>query len=178
MPYFSRLTDIVTCSLTALLKDSDDPQGTLRDVIREMEEGLGGAQRSVQSAQQSRQRLVAELDESREQSEHFDQQAIQLLQANDENGARMALYRKKEASDLMAGLEQQVSVANSTYEALMTTYRALEARLAEARRKLNDLGGSESADSQYGSLSETAQNMRHSEVELELAAMKERLNQS
>ena len=35
MPYFSRLTDIVTCSLTEILDSSDDPQTTLKEVLEE-----------------------------------------------------------------------------------------------------------------------------------------------
>ncbi len=178
MPYFSRLTDIVTCSLTALLNETDNPQEALQDIIREMEGGLAGAQRSVQSARQNEERLQSELEQSRQQVEHFDTEALRLLKENDENAARMALYRKKEASDLAAGLQQQVAVAHSTYEALMTTYRALEARLAEARRKLSEYGLSESDDSKYEALTDTAHQMRQSEVEEELAALKQRLDQS
>ena len=50
MSYFSRLTDIVTCNIGDMLRREDDPKGAIRRIIEEMEEGLGGARRSVATA--------------------------------------------------------------------------------------------------------------------------------
>ncbi len=173
MPFFSRLTDIVTCNLTDLLTNSDDPQGTLKEVIDEMEQGLAGAQRSVDSARQNCKNLEQELADSRKQVSRWENEALQQLSTGDENAARQSLYRKKEAADIAAGLEQQVQVAHSTYDSLMTTYRALEARLAEARRKLSELG-IEATDS-HAPLTASAKQMREQEVEDELAALRNRI---
>lgn len=177
MPHFSRLTDIVTCNLTELLKQASDPRATLDEVIREMEEGLAGAQRSVQTARRNEERLQAEYNEAQGESERWQAEAMKALKSGDENAARMALYRKKEAHDLSAGLAQQVRVAHSTWEDLMTTYRALEARLAEAQRKYTELGGAEQK-STSDSLAATARELRGQEVEDELAELKRQLDQS
>ena len=41
MPHFSRLTDIVTCSLTEILESSEDPAATLREVVDlDLEDGF------------------------------------------------------------------------------------------------------------------------------------------
>lgn len=177
MPFFSRLTDIVTCCLTEMLAEAEDPRLMLEEIIREMEEGLAGAQRSVQTSQRSEERLRQELQESQEQVQHWEKQALADLKGGDENSARMALYRKKEAQDLTAGLRQQVQVAVSTSESLMTTYRALEARLAEARRRLDQLGGNV-GNSNTDALEATARQLRGREVEDELAELKRRMSQS
>jgi phage shock protein A len=63
MPHFSRLTDIVTCSLTAILEESDDPRATLGEVIQEMEEGLSSARRVAKTAAANRSRLEQEIAE-------------------------------------------------------------------------------------------------------------------
>jgi phage shock protein A len=47
--------------------------------------------------------------------------------------------RKRETEDLEAGIQQQLTAATSTREHLTTTLRAIEARLAEARRRLHEL---------------------------------------
>ncbi len=174
MPFFSRLTDIVTCNLTDLLTNSDDPQATLQEVMNEMEQGLVGAQRSVQTARKSKKNLEQELEDSRKQVADWEATALEQLNAGDENTARTSLYRKKEAADIVAGLEQQVQVAHSTYESLMTTYRALEARLAEAKRKQSELGIEDDKDDDT-SLTSTARQIREEEIEDELAAMKNRI---
>ncbi len=177
MPHFSRLTDIVTCNLTDLLNNSENPQETLQEVIDEMEQGLAGAQRSVQTAEKNVQALEEELAASRKQIAEWDAAALEQLNAGDENAARTSLYRKKEVTDISAGLEQQVQVAHSTYESLMTTYRALEARLAEAKRKQSDLGMQQQG-ADHGSLTADAKKIRDQEVEDELAALKNRIQGS
>ena len=176
MPFFSRLTDIVTCNLTDLLTNSDDPQATLQEIIDEMEQGLAGAQRSVQTAQKNKRALEEDLKDSQKQIADWDATALEQLNAGDENAARTSLYRKKEVTDIAAGFEQQVQVAHSTYESLMTTYRALEARLAEAKRKQAELGVKENDD--HSTLTTTAKQLREQEVEDELAALKNRIQNS
>jgi phage shock protein A len=61
------------------------------------------------------------------------------LSTGDDPQARLALLRKQEIEDVIAGLEQQHKAAHATAEHLATTQRALDARLAEARRKLDRL---------------------------------------
>jgi phage shock protein A len=47
--------------------------------------------------------------------------------------------RKRETEDLAAGIQQQLAAAASTREHLSTTLRAIEARLAEAQRRRQEL---------------------------------------
>jgi phage shock protein A len=88
MPYFTRLTDIVTCSLTEILNDSADAEVTLREVIREMEQGLSGARRSARTADSNRARIQQEIAEHTEQMEQWVTRARAALQANREDEAR------------------------------------------------------------------------------------------
>lgn len=140
MSYFSRLTDIVTCNLSALLAAAEDPQAALREIILEMREGLAGAKRSVAAAQGSEERLAAEIEEHRQQAERWEAKARQELLAGNEGEARTCLLRKREVQDLIAGLEQQHRAARATREHLATMYRALEARLSEALRRQEEAG--------------------------------------
>ena len=72
-----------------------------------MQEGLAGAERSVNTAECNEQRLKKELDDYQGQIVQWTDCAKQALQATDEAGARDALTRKHEFGDLIAGLEQQ-----------------------------------------------------------------------
>ena len=135
MSYFSRLTDIVTCNLSDILAREAEPREAIGRIISEMEEGLTGARRSVAAASGSVERLEKEIEEHRRQTELWTTKAKDELSAGNENGARLALLRKSEVADVIGGLEQQLKAAVSTRDHLATTLRALEARLAEARRK-------------------------------------------
>jgi len=135
MVYFSRLTDIVTCSLSNILEGEADPAAAIVQIIKEMEEGLAGAKRSAQTAAAAEQRIRNEMAAHEEQSANWLEKARAALTADDETTARTALARKQEIENIVAGLQQQHQAACTTLEHLSTTQRALTGRLAEACRK-------------------------------------------
>lgn len=139
MSFFSRLSDIVTCNLSEILRKSTDPARDIQQMISEMEQGLGGARRSVQSATSSEDRLRAEINSYRDQAEQLRRCAREELASGNEANARETLRHKMEVDDLVAGLEQQLAAASATRAQLQTTLRAIEARLADAHRKLCEL---------------------------------------
>lgn len=135
MPFFSRLTDIVTCNLSSLLSRSEDPEAALEEIIREMQEGLAGAQRCTRTACDNVGRLETEIGSQHQEAQRWLTEAREALSRGAEEQARSLLLRKHEVEDLIAGLEQQLHAAISTRDHLRTTQHALEARLAEARRR-------------------------------------------
>ncbi|MGE3313624.1 MAG: PspA/IM30 family protein [Planctomycetaceae bacterium] len=139
MVYFSRLTDIVTANLSEMLAKESDPVAALKNIVNEMIEGLAGAKRSVATASLSEERLRREIGEHQQQAAEWTAAARRELTAGREKDARLALERKQEVLDVVAGLEQQHKAAIVTRDHLATTLRALEARLAEARRRMRDL---------------------------------------
>ena len=141
MPYFSRLTDIVTCSLSDLLAEADDPTRALAEIIAEMEQGSAGAARSVATAAGTVTRLEGEVEARRTEIDRWDEAAKDELRSGNEEEARAALIRRREARDMVAGLEQELEAARGTLTHLRTTARALDARLADARRKRATLEG-------------------------------------
>lgn len=142
MTYFSRLTDIVTCNLSQLLDQAEDPRRAIVEIIREMQEGVRGAQRSADTASASEQRLREEIESHQSQVELWTGKAKEQLQSGSENDARQSLLRKREVEDLIAGLSQQHKAAIAMQTHLATMQRALQARLSEALRRQESLGGS------------------------------------
>lgn len=179
MSYFSRLTDIVTCSLSQLLSEADDPKAAIAEIIAEMREGLSGAQRSVNTATVSEQRLRLEIDSHREQIEMWTGKAKEQLLSGIESEARQSLLRKREVEDLIAGLSQQHKAAIATREHLATMQRALEARLAEAIRcQVSMCGEVQEPPPEvpaYLSAPPSHHEDRHREVDAELEALKREL---
>jgi phage shock protein A len=80
-------------------------------------------------------RLGRELESNRAQAEYWKARAREALGRGREDLARRALLRKREHDDLAAGLEAQHAEAVRTGTGVRTALRALEARLAEARRR-------------------------------------------
>ena len=182
MSYFNRLTDIVTCNLTEMLRREDDPQSALSRIIEEMEEGLGGARRSVATASRNVDRLRTEIEEHQGRISDWIDKAKTELEAGNEDAARAALARKQEVADLVAGLEQQLSAAESTQAHLSTTLRALEARLTEAQRTRSQLE-TDTPDAPAPTVTEEpppqpSDTERANQVEAELAELKRMLGNS
>jgi len=170
MPYFSRLTEIVTCNLTALLDGAEDREATLEEIIGEMQEGITGAKRSVRTAGNNVARIECEISEQLIQTGEWMSKARESLEQGRDDLARQALSRKKEVENLIAGLEQQLHAAVSTRDHLKTTLHALEARLADAQRRRTSFPV-DTPDLPYGE--ETILIASHSDsVEEELAALR------
>ena len=179
MPHFSRLTDIVTCSLTEILDESDDPQLTLREVIEEMEEGLTSARRVARTSAANRDRLQLDIDGHTTQMAEWIDKAKAELTAGNESAAREALTRKVEIEDLVDGLKPELEASESNYNNMLRIQKALEARHAEAIRRLSELTGE---PAQIRLESETAVHAitqsnqeKSSEVDAELEALKRQM---
>lgn len=178
MTYFSRLTEIVTCNLNSLLAESADQSQAIREIILEMEEGVGGARRSCQTAASNEQRLTTEMDAHRTQIAFWTAKAREELGKQNEILAREALLRKREIEDLVAALQQQLAAAAATREQLQTTLRALEARLADARRKELELAAVVPlTDTKLLDAQSTAMGTAPRRVELDLPVDKQRAAQ-
>ena len=139
MPFFHSLTDIVTCSLSDLIGESEDPAAALAAVIAEMEEGKAGTARTVANAAATVTRLEGELAARRAEAERWRDEAKAAVLAGRDGDARTALVLKREAGDMAEAVEQELGQAKATHKHLQTTARALEARLSDARRKQSQL---------------------------------------
>lgn len=178
MSYFSRLTEIVTFNLSEVLSSEADPSAALPRIIAEMEEGLQGATRSVGAAAASADRIEKEIGEHRRQIDGLTQQAKAELSAGREQDARGMLVWKREIEDVVAGLQQQHQAAVNTRDHLTTTMRAVESRLADARRRLAEIGPATTSGSAItmngpsGRPLAAAAAARARDVEAELEALK------
>lgn len=139
MSIFSRISDIISSNVNALLDKAEDPERMIAQIIREMEDGLGRAKQFGATAIAAERRIGRELDYNRTQAVHWKSKAREALACNREDMARRALIRKHEHDDLVKSLESQYAAARETGDSVRTSLRALEARLSEARRKQSAL---------------------------------------
>ena len=179
MPHFSRLTDIVTCSLTEILEASDDPATTLREVVEEMEEGLTSARRVARTSGSNRDRLQKEIAAHTTQLNDWLTKAKAALSNGDESAARDALTRKVEIEDLIEGLTPELEAANKTWQNMLRIQKALEARHAEAIRRMTELTGETpsvrlESETAVHAITQSQQE-KSTEVEAELQALRKQL---
>ncbi len=139
MGIFSRVSDILSANLNALLDRAENPEVMLDQMIREMEEGLARARRYAAAAIAAESRLRRERDEQTAQMEYWKVRAREALAADQEELARRALARKQEHDALARSLAESYSQAVQASQSARTALQALQARLAEARRKQRTL---------------------------------------
>lgn len=142
MPHFSRLTDIITCSLKEILSQATDPEATLREILAEMQEGLQACARNLRTSLNAEQRLEQEITNCEIQSAEWKAKARQALLNTEEDTARNALQRSIEFEDLINGLRPELEAATSNTRNMSRIRKALDARYAEALRTLHELTGS------------------------------------
>ena len=176
MPHFSRLTDIITCSLTEILDAAADPAKTLQEIIGEMNEGLLACRRNVRTSTENGERLRREITDYETQIVQWKNRAKQNLADGNEDTARNSLRRKVEIEDLIAGLRPELDAAVSASQHMFRIQKALEARHSEAVRKFEELTGQSAAvtlESETAILSASAATQkRSSAVEAELEALR------
>lgn len=144
MPHFSRLTDIITCSLSEILSQCTDPQQTLQEILAEMQEGLNACSRNIKTSLANQQRLQREITAYELQIAEWKTRARQALLKTEEEAARNALRRGMELEDLIAGLRPELEATSSNSRNMSRIQKALGARFSEALRKLEELSGSSS----------------------------------
>ena len=135
MGIFSRISDIFTANLNALLDRAENPEVMLEQMIREMEESHARARRYAAVAIAAESRLRRDRDDNRGRVERWGARARDALAAGREELARKALARKQEHDVLARGLDEECAEAAQAGQSARTALEALEARLAEARAK-------------------------------------------
>ena len=137
MSIFSRTRDIFAANITELLDRSEDPAKMIRMVILEMEETLvevrASAARCIADGKEMR-RALNRLDEL--QSSWTEKAELALSKDRDDL-AKQALMEREKATDMAAGLEDEIKVINDTLKSYEGDIAKLQAKLREARARQN-----------------------------------------
>lgn len=135
MGIFKRLSDIITANMSDMLERAEDPEKMIGQVVGEMEEAVAVARRNTAQAIAEQKRLDKELGTNRRLRDEWRRKACESLQQDQESQARRALMRKNEHQSVIDSLDQQDEAVRVSCEALKRTLKALEAKLADARRR-------------------------------------------
>ncbi len=136
MNILTRLSDLISVNVHAMLDGAENPERMLAHLLRAMEEGLVSARQQAATAITAERRLRRELDQCLVDAEHWKEQALRALARGREDLARRALGHKIDHDSLAAALEVQHRTAQELSVEVKTALHALQRRLAEARRRL------------------------------------------
>ena len=139
MSLFQRVSDIISANLNEMIEKFENPPKMLKQAIREMDAAIGEAKRDVAKAIAAERLVAKELAEHEGQARQWALRAERAVAAGDDELARKALTRKQEHDCLRAALADQHAAAVEASRVLRRQFEAMQAKLADARRRLGTL---------------------------------------
>jgi phage shock protein A len=139
MGMFKRIQDIISANLNDMVEGFEDPEQMLRQAVREMEEAIGQAKLEVARAMAQEKITKKELLENQSQAETWAHRAETAVAACDDGLARKALVRKRECEKIVAALRDEHEAATEASQTLRRQLEAMQAKLADAQRRLGTL---------------------------------------
>ena len=144
MGLWSRITTFFRIRANAALDKAEDPGQVMDYSYSKQIEQLQQLRRSIADVVTNEKRLDLQQSQIQQQVNKLDQQAMQALQANREDLARMALQRKEALVAQLASYEQQIAQLRAQEENLIAMERKVSARIEAFRTQ------KEMVKAQYG----------------------------
>ncbi|NIA07020.1 MAG: hypothetical protein GWP14_05200 [Actinobacteria bacterium] len=139
MSIFSRISDIISANLNDMVEGMEDPEKMLKQAVREMESTIAQAKESTAKAMAGQKLLTRELDKNRGQASLWADRAKTAIADSNDDLARKAIARKQEHEKLIVALEEEIAETDQAVQRLRHQLNAMEAKLAEAKRRLTTL---------------------------------------
>jgi phage shock protein A len=139
MTLFKRLRDITLANINAMLDRVEDPVKMLDQYLRDMEMDLQDAEVAVSKQIAIEMKLKQQYEEAQQLVSKREQQALQALEAGNEDLARRALVDKKAVSEKAADLKLQHEAAAKTAAELREKLGQMRDQVAEMKHKRESL---------------------------------------
>ena len=144
MGFFSRLATFFRIRAESALDKAEDPGQVMDYSYRKQLEQLQNLKRSIADVVTNEKRLEMQQSQLQQQMDKLDGQAMQALQANREDLARMALQRKETLLVQINSFEQQIAQLREQETRLVTMERQIASRVEAFRTQ------KEMVKAQYG----------------------------
>jgi len=139
MGIFSRISDIISANLNDMVEGLENPEKMLKQAVREMETTSEQAKQGTARTMADEKMITKELQKNRQEATAWSDRAETAVGDGNDELARKAIARKQEHQKLIAALEDQLAEAHEATGTLRRQLQGMQAKLAEAKRRLNTL---------------------------------------
>lgn len=135
MGIFTRVRDIISSNINAMLDKAEDPEKLVKLMIREMEDTLVEVKASCAGAMATKKKIQRETDEVRKREKDWGAKAQLAVDKGREDLAREALVEKRRYRERAEALDKERSQCDGLVEQYQSDIMQLEDKLALAREK-------------------------------------------
>ena len=135
MSIFSRIRDLLSANINAMLDAAEDPEKMAEEYLRQLNNELYEAKTSVAAAMADATKLNTKEAQYTAETEQWAKKAEAALRAGDESLAKAALARKVQAGKLAQQYKDQSDAQDQQVEQLQQALVQLESRISEVRAK-------------------------------------------
>ncbi|HEU4325119.1 MAG TPA: PspA/IM30 family protein [Roseiflexaceae bacterium] len=135
MSIFSRVRDLLSANINAMLDSAEDPEKMADEYLRQLNNQLYEAKTSVAAAMADATKLNTKEAQYKAEATEWERKATAALRAGDESLAKAALTRKVQAQKLADQYTQQSDAQDEQVGQLQQALVQLETRIAETRAK-------------------------------------------
>src|SRR5207247_8070240 len=169
MGFFSRLANLFRMRANAALDKVEDPGQVMDYSYSKQLEQLQNLKRSIAEVVTNEKRLEMQQSQIQQKINTLDQQAMQALQANREDLARMALQRKETLLVQINSYEQQLAQLKAQEEKLISMERTISARVEAFRTQKEMVKAQYNAAQAQVKINETITGISEEMTEMNLA---------
>ena len=135
MRIFTRVRDIISSNIHAILDKAEDPEKMVRLMIQEMEDTLVEVRASCAGVMATRKKVQRQMDECQDRAGQWEAKAKLAVSKGREDLAREALYEKRRYLERVESLKREVEQCSGLVEQYQEDLRQLEDKLTSAREQ-------------------------------------------
>jgi len=139
MALFKRLRDLTMSNINAMLDKAEDPVKMLDQYLRDMEQDIQDAEVAVAKQIAIEKKLKQQFEEAQDLVGKREAQAIQALEAGNEDLARRALVDKRTVAEKAADYKSQYESAKASADNLRERLGEMKDQFGQMRNKRDTL---------------------------------------
>ncbi|GAX82825.1 hypothetical protein CEUSTIGMA_g10251.t1 [Chlamydomonas eustigma] len=136
---FSRISRLITSTVTNVVSSAEDPEKLLDTVVTEMQEDLIKMRQAAAQVMASQKQIEAKFKQAQATADDWLRRAELAVQKNEDDLAKEALKRRKTYQEQADSLKAQVDMQQKAVDNLLNNTRMLETKLTEAKSKKDTL---------------------------------------
>ena len=135
MGIFTRVRDIISSNINAMLDKAEDPEKLVKMMIREMEDTLIEIKANCASGMATKKKIKREIETVLDLAKSWDNKAQLAIDKGREDLAREALLEKRRHVERAETLEEELEQAKNLVTQCQSDIMQLEDKLGSAREK-------------------------------------------